>query len=104
VATLFRRARRVPEVTANRTSFHVAFGEKWRRDFDSLPEAKRWAKEVSGSGPMTWVVERWEGNRPEGVPPGCRLRATFPEERREEAVRLWARSKAFPPPPSSAGG
>jgi hypothetical protein len=104
VATLFRRARRVPEVTANRTSFHVAFGEKWQRDFDSLPEAKKWAKEVSGSGPMTWVVERWEGNRPEGVPPGCRLRATFPEERREEAVRLWVRSKAFPPPPSSAGG
>lgn len=98
--TRFRR--RVPEVPARRTSFHVAFGEKWRRDFESLADAKEWAKEVSRkNGRMTWVVERWEGNRPEGIPPGCRLRATFPEERREEARRIWLDSEAFPPPPRS---
>lgn len=84
------------------TSFHVALGETWQRDFESLADAKEWAKEVSSrNGRMTWVVERWEGNHAEGIPPGCRLRATFPEERREEAWRIWSQSKAFPPPPQS---
>jgi hypothetical protein len=83
-------------VSTDKTSFHVAFDEKWQRDFESLADAEEWAKEISTTtGQMTWVVERWESN----PSVGCRLRATFPEERSEEAGRLWLQSRAFPPPP-----
>lgn len=75
--------------------------EEWQGGVESLADAKEWAKELSKNGSLTWVVERWEGNPAEGIPPGCRLRATFPEERREEAWRIWHHSSAFPPSPQS---
>lgn len=89
---------RVPDMTIDRTSFHVAFDEKWQGDFESLADAVEWAEVVSRTtGRMTWVVERMEGNRSVA----CRLRTTFPEERREEAGEIWLQSRTFPPPPRS---
>jgi hypothetical protein len=99
IPPLFRRSKfRRSKTTTDVTSFHVAFEEKWQRDFKSLADAGEWAQAVSSStGRMTWVVERWERN---GLA-GCRLRAAFPEERREEAGKIWLQSTPFPPPPSS---
>ena len=87
-------------MSTDRTSFHVAFDEKWQRDFESLADAEEWAQGVSSGGRITWVVERWEAN----PSVGCRLRATFPEDRREEAGEIWLRSRAFPPAPTSPSG
>lgn len=74
-------------------TFHVAFDEAWQRDFESLADAVEWAQVVSGTGRMTWVVERREE---EFTGDCCRLRATFPEARREEAGRVWLQSRTFP--------
>ena len=63
--------------------FRVSFDGKWQEDFDNLRDAVEWAEEVSETGRMTWVVEF----RLAGL--SKRLRATFPEERREEAEERW---------------
>jgi hypothetical protein len=84
-------------MSIDRTSFHVAFDEKWQRDFESLADAEEWAQEASRSGRITWVAERWERNSSVG----CRLCTSFPEDRREEAGEIWLQSRAFPPPPYS---
>jgi hypothetical protein len=64
------------------SKFRVAFDSDWQGDFDTLDEAVEGAQEVSATGRTTWVAER------RGLLPN-RLRATFPEERREIAERAW---------------
>ena len=67
--------------------FRVAFDGEWQADFDSLPEAVEWAREVSETGRMSWVVEeRAWGLR-------SHLRAAFPDERSEEARHRWQATK-----------
>ena len=57
------------------TTFHVAFDEAWQTDFESLADAVEWARVVSGTGRMTWVVER----REEGLTRDrCRLSGYLP--------------------------
>ena len=62
--------------------FRVAFDGEWQEDFDTLDEAVEWAQEVSQTGRLTFVAKRrrlfsW------------RLLAAFPEDRAEEATKLW---------------
>lgn len=54
-------------------TFRVAFGGKWQGKFDDLADAVDWAKEVSETGRMTWVVEHRMARL------RSRLRAVFPE-------------------------
>ena len=67
-------------------TFRVAFDGEWQEKFDTLGEAVEWAQEVSATGRTTWVVEhRLRGDL---------LRATFPEENREDAERAWRAAAA----------
>jgi hypothetical protein len=68
--------------------FRVAFDGAWQGDFDILTDAVEWAQDVSATtGRETWVVERRFLGFSE------RLRASFPEERRERAEELWRAAK-----------
>lgn len=65
-------------------TYRVAFDGKWQGKFDDLADAVEWAKAVSETGRTTWVVEH------RALRLRSRLRATFPEERREEAEKAWS--------------
>jgi sigma54-dependent transcription regulator len=60
-------------------TYRVAFDGKWQGRFDDLSSAVEWAQEVAETGRMTWVVEHRRSRL------RARLRAAFPEERRDEA-------------------
>ena len=63
--------------------FRVCFDGEWQGEFDAGEDALEWARAVANTGRMTWVVERslltlrW------------RFRAAFPEDREDEARKLW---------------
>lgn len=83
---LARQGRRWKRATAK---FRVSFDGEWQEDFGTLDEAIEWAQEVSLTGRMTWVVERHIF-----TPHFWRLRAAFPEDRAEEARRLWEAARS----------
>jgi hypothetical protein len=74
------------------STFRVCFDGKWQEDFDTLDEAAELGREVAATGRTVWVAERRFLRRD-------RLRATFPEERREMAEAAWdAMVRSYPPP------
>jgi hypothetical protein len=63
--------------------FRVAFDGEWQGDFDAIDDAVEWAREISETGRMTWVVER------QALFLRWRLQASFPQDRALEARKLW---------------
>jgi hypothetical protein len=61
--------------------YRVGFDGKWQEDFDIEGDALGWAREVSETGRLVWVLQRrflrWK------------LLAVFPEERFEEGQDRW---------------
>jgi hypothetical protein len=66
-----------------RARFRVAVDGRWQEDFETLTEALEWAREVSQTGRLTYVIE-WRG-----FLRGHRFRAAFPEERAKEGEGAW---------------
>jgi hypothetical protein len=63
--------------------FRVCFDGEWQGEFDAMDDAMEWAREVSETGRMTWVVER------SLLPLRWRFKAAFPEDREPDARKLW---------------
>jgi hypothetical protein len=61
----------------------VAFDGQWQEDFQTLPEALKWAEEVSQTGRTTYVIE-WRG-----FLRGHLFRTSFPQEGAREAEQAW---------------
>lgn len=61
----------------------MAYDGSWQEEFETLTEALEWAREVSKTGRLTYVIE-WRG-----FVRGHRFRAGFPEERAHEAEQAW---------------
>ena len=63
-------------------AYRVCFDGKWQGSFDDCQDALGWAREVSETGRLVWVVQR-RLIRP------SKLIAVFPEDQVEEGKRLW---------------
>ena len=63
------------------STYRVGFDGKWQEDFDIESDAFWWAREVSETGRLVWVLRRrflrWT------------LFAVFPEERFDEGRDRW---------------
>ena len=63
-------------------AYRVCFDGKWQGSFDDCQDALGWAREVSETGRLVWVVHRRLIRLP-------KLIAVFPEDQAEEGRRLW---------------
>ena len=63
-------------------TFRIAIDGEWEDDeFESFTDAALWARELSLSGHLVWVVEQRRFS--------SRLLAAFPADRLGEAIELW---------------